>query len=70
MRTIEEMEQYETETTYNNSPSRFLSATMLKKEIKVFQPKELSRKRDPKKWQAEIIKAEKNMTYKNELLWM
>lgn len=36
------------------TPSRLLSAKMLGKEIKIFQPKELSRKKDPKKSESKI----------------
>lgn len=54
------MEHYET-VTINSRPSRSLSAEMLEKEIKIFQPKELSRKRDSKKSEGAIIKDEKNM---------
>lgn len=52
------MEHYET-VTINSRPSRSLSAVMLEKEIKISQPKELSRKRDPKKSEGAIIKNEK-----------
>lgn len=41
------------------TPSRLLSAKMLEKEIKIFRPKELSRKKDPKKSEASKIKDEK-----------
>lgn len=56
--------------TIQSRPSRFLSTMMLEKEIKIFQPKELSRKKDPKKSEASKIKDEKkSVIYRNKLLW-
>lgn len=53
------MRHCEAVTTYCSS--RSLSTVLMKKAMKTFQPKQHSRKRDPKKSQAAIITAEENM---------